>query len=131
MAENRRKPLFNMISFLMVLVIIVVIVVVSGYFFSRQCFDMLGKSFCWSTVPRTITSDLCPAETNGTCTIEPAVDQHNTLVDAIIYACTQSANNTDPSINQKISDVYSQMTNITQTADQICSGSFLSKWSYS
>ncbi|MFH1630890.1 MAG: hypothetical protein ABIA21_01555 [Candidatus Aenigmatarchaeota archaeon] len=126
MAEGRRGPLFNMTSFLIVIVVILLLVFVGGYLLSRTCVNVEGKDFCWSSVAHEVTSDLCPAEMNGTCIITPAVEQHNSLVDALLYACDKNST----SANNKIVDMYGQMSGQNLTADEICSGDYLSKWGY-
>jgi len=85
---------------------------------------------CWSWVP-------VPRECgNETCETDPAIEQHNALVDVIICACEKArANNYgNKEMNKEIEMLFKEVTaSYTGSAREICEGSLgasLIKWRY-
>ncbi len=117
----------------LVIVIILITMFVYGLSVSEQCREISGCKACWKIMPVTITSELCPNQSQP-CSAEPSLQQHNTMVDMIICACgkAESGSYLDAQINSKIESAVKETTGYTVTASEICSqpGMLLTKRMY-
>jgi len=110
--------------FLLLLLITIIMTPMTG------CKEIDGCRACWSwvAVPRECG--------NKTCKTNPAIEQHNALVDVIMCACEKAkANNyADKEMNKEIEMLFKDVTaNYTGSVRDICEGSLgasLVKWRY-
>ena len=97
---------------------------------TKQSVNVGGCHAEWDTIARSVQSDLCPNATVP-CMAEPFVVQHNAVVDALLCACASTGlDYADSQLNGQIEDVYKANTNVTLTAQEICEGGQLAKWTY-
>ncbi len=119
---------------LIVIGVILFAMLIYGLTLGETCTEIGSCRACWSTVPVTITSELCPDPAKP-CTAEPYLQQHNALVDMILCACEQAVagDYSDTELNSNIESAVKEMTGYTVTASQVCDqpGMILTKRSYS
>lgn len=94
------------------LVAVAVILAVSfvyGTSIAEQCVSIDEYKGCWSTVDKTVTSDLCPA---SPCTAKPEAQQHNAVVDVLLGACQKAKNGNyeNAELNKRIEEVSRTFT---------------------
>jgi len=110
--------------------IIAIAIYFTGGAVTKQSVTVGGCYAEWDTIARSVQSALCPNATVP-CMAEPFVVQHNAVVDALLCACGQAAPDYDDSqLNEQIADTYKANTNVTLTAQDICEGGQLAKWTY-
>ena len=124
------KRIFIIIAVLFVLLLVAVILMNPV----RGCYKITDCEECWSWIPQTRA---CGVNSTEICETDPALEQHNALVDILLCACVRAEQKgfSDTSLNAKIENLYPDiMHNYTGTAFDICnqpsSTAPISKWSY-
>ena len=121
--------------FIGALAVIAVILYFAGGFVAQQGVDVAGCHGGWSTVPRTVTSELCPNAT-APCTAQPFAQQHNAIVDALLCACNSASDDgtyQNSAINSQIENTFNLSSGTPLSARDICEGGgggFMVKWRY-
>lgn len=83
---------------------------------NEQCSSIGKCSACWSEVPVTANSSLCP--TGAPCMQEPYKQQRNAIVDMLSCACSEAK--VTPELNKRIEEVFSNFMGFTLSSDKIC-----------
>jgi hypothetical protein len=121
--------------FIAALAVIAAILYLAGFAAGKQGVDVGGCRGEWSTVPRTLVSDLCPNATEP-CTAQPFTQQHNAIVDALLCACgTASDGGTYPNsgLNGQIERTFTEASGTQLSVREICEGGgggFMVRWRY-
>jgi len=115
-----------------IVVVIFAVLFALGSFVSVQSIDVVGCRAEWKTTFVTVTtSELC---SSPSCTAQPADQQHNAIVDALLCACekARSSEYTAQNENQRIEEVVREKFGYSGSASEFCeqSGLFLAKRSY-
>jgi parvulin-like peptidyl-prolyl isomerase len=110
---------------LAIVVVIFVILVIAGFFMGDQQIDVAGCTAKWKTTAITVQkSELCG---QSQCVAQPAEQQHNAIIDALLCACdkAKTANYADENANKRIEEVVSLALNYQASAQGICEQSGL------
>lgn len=90
-----------------------------GITVAEQCVSIDEFKGCWSTIDRTVSSELCA---KSPCTAKPADQQHNAVVDVLLGACqkTRSSNYENANLNKRIEEVANTFTGYSVDARTLC-----------
>jgi hypothetical protein len=91
-----------------------------GFFVGDEKIDVAGCTAEWKTTAITVqSSELCSA---NQCTAQPADQQHNAIVGAVLCACgrAKAAGYADAAVNSRIEEVVSLSFSYQATAQELC-----------
>ena len=99
----------------------IVFLFAAGAVMREQCIAIEKHRACWNVIPIEVKSELCPNATVP-CIADPALQQHNAIVDAIMLACddAKKAQYSDESLNSRIKEVTSLLTGYSSGAMELC-----------
>ena len=121
------------VRFIIIIFAIVLLILFGlGASLTENCVGIGGCKSCWKTTQVVVTSDLCGA--NRTCLAQPADQQNNAIVDAVLCACdkAKTLGYSDTVLNTKIQDTVSEFSRYNISINDICDqpGMFLTKRLY-
>ncbi|MBI2584164.1 MAG: hypothetical protein HYW25_05835 [Candidatus Aenigmarchaeota archaeon] len=115
------------IVFMIIIAILAAALYFSGFLVDEAKIDIAGCEASYNTIQKAVRSDLCP-DPQTECIAEPFVSEHNAFVEAALCACEKTK--TDPNAARALEEKYKNRFDAVRTAEDICSGNDLVKWTY-
>ena len=115
------------------IVLAIIILFAVGAAINENCVVIGQCKQCWKTT-QVVVNDVFLCGGNSTCLAQPADQQNNAIVDALLCACNdaKTSNYADDTLNKRIEEVVKEYTKYDVTANEVCeqSGNFLTKNTY-
>ena len=107
-------------QWIIVFVVLLAIFYFSGQFLSDTCIEAGSCRSCWKMISVKAGPELCGG--NGTCFIEPSIQQHNAIVELLLCACAETKDNSysDSGLNSRIESVLNEYYGVTMDARELC-----------
>jgi len=125
-STDRGSQRRNTIIFIVVIVVLGGVLYFTGFLVDESMISIKSCQAKYNSIQRLVTSDLCP-NSSQPCIAEPYISQHNAFVEAALCACR---NIDQEGMADELEAKYGQRFQTDLTAQEICSGSELIKWSY-